>query len=927
MDSRLRGNDGQMKLDLKWDTRPSNWWVNRLKPKDSHVLTMHNVYVLPARAGWMMLVTVAVLMLATINYQLSLGYVLIFLLMGAGVVGLFLAHRALTRITLLLPHTHEQRGKAGEEIAVDIQIDTTSAGGVQSRLESLALRLGKAGSQSLPRLVCETRYPLGLLRLWSVWRPASSVQIDPPDSEYGTAASHSQWAFAANHDAVTTGSIDGIKTDIRAYRVGDAPRDVLWKTVAKRPDTPSNWGVRAVGDEPPEAAMRRAQPRVQTEGDEDATHQQVNRIAKLRDLSLLLALLFIALPFFQHLFWWYPLFGCSLIVWRLWHLRAPQSRSPKWLQLPLVMALGVLVWLPFRGFSGIEASVSACIGLLGIKALELPQQQDSRSKNAGTHKVVFTRDHWVLIFLGLFTLSAHFLVSQSLISSVQVVLGLAALLFVLVLSHSKLAARPSRIWARPVRITLILVVCGAPFMAVMFFLFPRFAPLWSLQEQKNIAQTGLTSEMRVGDMSEISRDNKIVLRLQMDAPPVMDSKDIYLRSYVLPRFDGRTWTSYRQAFADAPTPKPLLESPEHAGRAYTVTMEGDKPYRAVIAADSQSDAESLGRSYLQAAASLPAGSNPRTSQWLQGLRADAQFQTYSIQQWSHYLLSVFQSGGYRYTLAPGSYGKDLVDELLFDRKLGFCEHYATAYVVAMRSLGIPARVVTGYQGAEINPIDGLQVVRNSNAHAWAEYWDGTGEGVGVGMGRWHRVDPTAVIAPARIQNAESYNFAPQQLASQGRGVWSSSLLAPVFKSLWRARQSWEATNHAWEAWFAGYNPSAQLSLLKKLGIDDPSWKDLVQLLDAALLALLLIAVGVYALRGRVRKDPWMVLVQAIRDRASQQGAALPENATLREMASKYPQHQQWLMALEALRYAPLAAQKTDLATLKQQSKKLFRAKL
>jgi hypothetical protein len=283
---------------------------------------------------------------------------------------------------------------------------------------------------------------------------------------------------------------------------------------------------------------------------------------------------------------------------------------------------------------------------------------------------------------------------------------------------------------------------------------------------------------------------------------------------------------------------------------------------------------------------------------------------------------VLKSGGYRYTLSPGSYGLHVVDELLFDRKLGFCEHYATAYVVAMRSLGIPARVVTGYQGAEINPIDGLQVVRNSNAHAWAEYWD-----AGVEGGAWQRVDPTAVVAPARIQNAESFNQAPQQLVQQGRGVWSSSLLAPVFRGFWRARQSWEATNHAWEAWFTGYNQGAQMNLLKRLGIDDPSWKDLVQLLDAVLLMLLLIGVFVYAWRGSGQQDSWLNLLQSIRDKALQQGVAISENATPREIAARYTPRTaamtQWLIEFESVRYASPTAQKTDLATLKRQFKKIF----
>jgi transglutaminase-like putative cysteine protease len=891
-----------MHLNLRWDTRQSKlWtkWMNRRRASDTHTLTANNIYALPTRAGWMMLVTTLVLMLATINYQLSLGYVLIFLLMGAGVVGLFLAYRELTRKRLTLSTAEVLRGKLGEEIDVLIQM-----GSVEQRLR---FKLERVGAQPLPCVICETRYPLGLLRLWSVWRLASTVQVDPPDSDSGTRASHSQWTFAANLDAEMSPDQGGMKTDIRAYRVGDAPRDVLWKTVAKRPDTPSNWGVREWGDEPPEQTLHRAVPLPRhhdSQTDVDAL-RRAQEAVRMRDLTLLLALLFIALPFFQHLVWWYPLMACSLIAWRWWQIKTDATPAPKWLQPALIVTLGVLVWLPHQSFSGIEASVSACIGLLGIKALELPQ-----NKNDGKN---FTRDHWVLVYLGLFTLSAHFLVSQSLTSSVQVVLGLTALLYVLVLSHSKLPAKPHGLWPHPMRITLILVIFGAPFMAAMFFLFPRFSPLWSLQEQKTVSVTSLTSEMRVGDMGELTRDNKIVLRLEMDAPPFLDSKDIYLRSYVLPRFDGRTWTSYRSAKAQT-----LLDAPEHAGRGYAVMLEDGKPYPATIAADARSDAESRSLTYLQTALAVPAGSNPRTSQWLQSLREDARTKNFSSTDWSNYVLEVLRTGGYRYTLSPGTYGLHVVDELLFDRKLGFCEHYATAFVIAMRSLGIPARVVTGYQGAEINPIDGLQVVRNSNAHAWAEYWDG-----GRDSGAWQRVDPTAVVAPARIQNAESFNQAPQQLAQQGRGLWSSSLLTPVFKGFWRARQSWEATNHAWEAWFAGYNQAAQMSWLKRLGIDDPSWKDLVQLLDAVLLILLLLGVAIYAWRGSGKQDPWLALVEAIRDKALRQGVVIAENATPREIASKYPQHKQWLMDLESARYASPTAQKADLATLKRQFKKIF----
>ncbi len=919
-----------MDVSLRWDKRATSWWSNRLRAKDSHPLTIHNVYVLPTRAGWMMLVTMAVLMLATINYQLNLGYVLIFLWMGAGLVGLFLAHRALTRMTFELVTAQELRGKVGETLHVPIRQLTRTGRGVQTTEHKLALRLASTGQQLLPRVVCETRYPLGLLRLWSVWRPHSLIRVEPPDAADAPSTA-SYWAYSADTRAGHSASEGAMRVDIRAFKEGDTARDVLWKTVAKRPDTPSSWGVRTADPSDGEQALavRMTVPHQSANDDDEAAKRRRSQWIRWRDLILLGVLFLIVLPFFQHLVWWYPLLACSLIAWRWWQIKNRAFPSPKWLQLPLVLALGAVVWLHFRSLNGIEMIVSVCVGLLGIKALELPDESSWISRESS-----LSRDHWVLTFFGLFILSAHFLVSQSLTSSVQVVLGLAALIHVLVMSHMQtpaVALAKPQPWLRPLRVTFTLIVVGMPFMALMFFLFPRFAPLWSLQEQKMQSLAGLTSQMRIGDIDEVSRDNRIVFRLQMESPPNLESRDIYLRAYALTRFDGRTWASHLpSALGDERTaakPKPLLDAPLHAGRRYTLIPDEGKPYQAVIAPDALNDAQSQSAAYLRTSTSLPSGSNPRTSQWLQGLQADTRFENHTTTDWSNYFLTLLRTGGYQYTLSPGNYGVHVVDELLFDRKLGFCEHYASAYVVAMRTLGIPARVVTGYQGAEINPIDGMQVVRNSNAHAWAEYW---GQLPPSPAWQWIRVDPTAAIAPARIQSAETFNQAPQRLTQQGRAVWTSALMGSVFKVWWRTRQSWEATNYAWEAWFASYNQASQINWLKRLGIDVSNWRDLVQLLNGVLLLLFALSAAVYLWQGRRGRDPWLALMQRLRDQLARQGLALPDNATPLEIAqalpNRTPRMLQWLMALEAARYAPLGAQQTkSLSTLKRQLPSVFKA--
>jgi protein-glutamine gamma-glutamyltransferase len=906
-----------MNLDLRFAPEASGrwqqWWQSRLKASDTHRLNLHNVYVLPTRAGWMMLVTIAVLMLATINYQLNLGYVLIFLLMGAGIVGLYLAHRAMTRITLSLDTSSALCGIAGEVIEVTIQVNAQGA----IRLQTLSTQFDTTGSLPLPIVTSETRYPLGLIRLWSVWRIQTQVDIDSPKAISSSAP-----------PSPDVRPLDPIKDDFRAYRVGDAPRDLLWKTVAKRPDSPSNWGVRErdqATSHTDELETRRYAPLAAANAQAAAPVDWQSLLRK-RDQLLLCVLLVIALPFFLHLTLWYPLLATALIVLRLWLTRTHAAQAPKWLQLPLIAGLGLMVWLQFRTFNGIAPSVAACIGLLGIKALELPKPSQQ----------TFSRDRWVLVYLGLFTLAAHFLVSQSLLSSALVVMGLVGLIYVLVDAHSTSISTP---WVtRPrIRTTAALVVLGAPIMLVLFFLFPRFAPLWTLTNQKSTAVSGLSNEMRVGDMSQITLDNRIILRLAVDAtnpPTQIPSKDIYLRGPVLPRFDGKAWTTYARSTVNSKLPPVELDWEGSSRFDYTIFEEPKRSEGNLRASTEvrtsariRNDAQSISRPYLQTAWLLPDSSNPRTSQWLRGLQQDSRFAHYTAQDWSKYLLGVFKAAGFRYSLEPGNYGEHHVDELLFDRpadrRLGFCEHYASAFVIAMRRLGIPARVVTGYQGAEINPVDGLLVVRNRNAHAWAEYWDGA-------LG-WQRVDPTAVVAPERIENINAFNQAPEQLAKQN----GFAALSSHVQWLWTARQTWDATSFAWEQWMQNYNQGAQLNLLKHLGFDNPHWRDLVQLLDVALIALLGLGAVLYTFKGKRRSDAWLVLLQAARDKAMRSGASLPPHASPKDIALQLPPQWPnrsralaWLMRLERARYRSASSNQTtasELATLKRSFKSDFRA--
>ena len=217
---------------------------------------------------------------------------------------------------------------------------------------------------------------------------------------------------------------------------------------------------------------------------------------------------------------------------------------------------------------------------------------------------------------------------------------------------------------------------------------------------------------------------------------------------------------------------------------------------------------------------LPPDHNPRTLEWAAALRRTPELAQADARTLVSALLAHVRNGEYIYTLEPGTYGKHAVDEFWLDRKLGFCEHFAASLVVVLRALDVPARVVTGYQGTDPKPVDGYYIVRQSNAHAWAEYWQ-PGEG-------WVRVDPTAAVAPDRIVRGAS--LVPRQgLVAGAIGSVSPQLLAQL-------RSALEAANNRWNQWVMNYSSSQQFRLLESLGVSTPSWHDLAYALIGLLCA-------------------------------------------------------------------------------------------
>ena len=591
-----------------------------------------------------------------------------------------------------------------------------------------------------------------------------------------------------------------------------------------------------------------------------------------RDTLFLLAVIaWTVLPHLSHLPAWCSFLTAAVLLWRARLAVANAPLPGRWVLVGvLVAAAGLTLW-SFRTLLGKEAGVTMVVVLMALKTLELRAR----------------RDAFVVFFLGFFLILTHFLYSQSLLVAAAMLVSVWGLLTALVLAHMPVGQPSLRQAGRLAARTALL---GAPIMALMFVLFPRIGPLWGVP-QDGQTKTGLSNTMRMGSLAEVAQDDSIALRIRFDgAPPAPEA--MYFRGPVLSRFDGVEWQPLQPSFT---LPSPLGSNLRTSGAAlrYEMTLEPlrlavlplldaaadaptidgfrvfglpdlqwrtDKPVyeRLRFKADAYINfrhGPSTRELSLQDQLTLPPGFNPRTLAWAAALRREPRYANAEPRVLAQALMQHIRSAGFSYTLAAGEYGANAVDEFWLDRREGFCEHFAAAFVVVMRALDVPARVVTGYQGTDPLPVDGYYTVRQSSAHAWAEYWQN-----GVG---WVRADPTAAVAPNRI-NRGSRLAPPAGLVAGALGNVSPALLAQL-------RDGWELLNNRWNQWVLNYSRGQQIDVLKNLGFQSPSWEDLALLLIGSLSSLALVGAA-WAWWDRHRIDPWVR--QMDRLRAALQGLGL-----------------------------------------------------
>jgi transglutaminase-like putative cysteine protease len=649
-------------------------------------------------------------------------------------------------------------------------------------------------------------------------------------------------------------------------------------------------------------------------------------------LFLLTVIAWLIAPQVNNLPVWCSAMAGAILLWRATIAVRGHSLPSRWWLLLLLALATVGTWTTYRTILGRDAGVTFIVVLLALKTLELRAQ----------------RDAFVVFFLGFFTLLSNFFFSQSLLTAFAMLVGLLGLLTALVNSHMPVGRPPL---SQAARTAGWMALLGAPIMAVLFVLFPRIAPLWGVPSDAMTGRSGLSASMRVGTMASLALDSSVAMRIRFEGatPP---ANTLYFRGPVLSTFDGREWRPLRSSFPSRLQPAAQLQVSGTAYR-YQVTLEAnnrpwivvldatpDKPsingYTATMAPDLQWTADrpmadlirysaesfpdfSYGPqrtvTALQDYLDLPPGFNPRTLELAAELRRDPRARDGTAALIAM-VLERLRTGGYAYTLEPGVFGTHTADEFWFDRKEGFCEHIASSFVVLMRAMGVPARIVTGYQGGEPNNMDGFWTVRQSDAHAWAEVWI-------AGRG-WLRVDPTSSVAPGRTGSLQRL-VVPQGAMAQVLGAVSPALVLNL-------REAWEALNNRWNQWVLNYSQAKQLDLLRNIGFESPSWEDLSYVL-IGVIVLASIMGALWTLWERHRQDPWLRLLHQAGTRLKWMGVAVPATAPPRSIATQLSQHADlatspitpalvdWLLRLEAWRYAP-HDQRAKLSALRREFNQL-----
>ncbi len=525
---------------------------------------------------------------------------------------------------------------------------------------------------------------------------------------------------------------------------------------------------------------------------------------------LLVSVGLITLPHINHIPLSLFLFFSLLWGWRLLALSNPRLLPNQWITYLLMLIAVALLYIQHQGFMGRDAGTSLFVTALGLKLLEIKAP----------------RDVYLIIFLSFIIAATQFLFEQSIIMAFYTLFVGIVLLSTLLLINSLTIPLTAAF-----KTAAIIILQALPIAVLIFILFPRMEPpAWLLFGEQNQGLTGLSDSMEPGSISQLGLSSELAFRVKFEGE-VPPPNQRYWRGPVFSNTDGKRWTEN-----SINSLKRLTENIRFSGQSYRYTLlmepQNNRWVYALEMPAQFDDSLSQNGAYQLISPKIPTQRaeyqvtsykqyntgalsdreravniklpNPPSDRLLKLVNELKGFDG-NQQQFIDNLLNYYQTRPFHYTLKPPLMGDKPIETFLLDERRGFCSHYASAFVYLMRIAGIPARVVAGYQGGLMNEIGGFLEVRQANAHAWSEVWL-PGQG-------WKRIDPTAVIAPERVEQDVNIDL---QIAE---GIVAfSPMVSGNLSWLRQARSLWNSVDYNWQRWVINYDNLSQSDFLSRLGI-------------------------------------------------------------------------------------------------------------
>lgn len=626
----------------------------------------------------------------------------------------------------------------------------------------------------------------------------------------------------------------------------------------------------------------------------------------------------VLLPLWFHLPAWISASTMALLLTRF-VVYKKTIKLPSWLILVLALCALGGVFLYFRTISGREAGVGLISLMYTFKLLE--------AKNY--------RDGALILFISFFILVTAFLYDESILMGAYLLIAMMAILMGLIALNSLQGVAGIRQLGK---ISVVALLQALPLMLVLFFLFPRLSgPLWAMPSNLESGM-GIDDEMSPGAISSLYGFDEIAFRVDFDedSPSI---NQMYWRGLVLSEFDGIAWKIGAESplrSESYPKGEPTFSyrvQLEPHNRRWIFGLEDlieppkDKVYlfnnntwrqsqrvtqRLLYSAQSYEldySGIELSQWQRQLNTQLPDNGNEQTKEWAINEYAKIG----EPEEFVRFVLSYIRQQNYHYTLLPEVIEQNVVDGFWLGSREGYCEHYSSAFVFIMRAAGIPARVVTGYQGGEYNPYGDYYIIRQKDAHAWTEVWL-EGEG-------WRRVDPTAAIHPSRVDDSllNQTSSRDDWFADFDSLTTTESEFA---MNLWQQISlRWDAMQSFWNESLMGYDKDMQFNWLSKMGINNNQWR----YLGYALLATILLAgagFGLWILSQAKSRDKVERAYRRFQSRLVKQGVELKLNEGPKDLLHRIRQEHPELYSKAVpviKRYISIRYQKEKISNSSQQS--------